>query len=79
MNVVFIILSVLIVLAALLFLALRALKRGTDKGHCTGCNEQGCSGHPQDGACPSVSKALDDIDRKLGPRTEHVVRPGEKE
>ena len=71
--------AVLIVLAALLFLALRALKRGTDKGHCTGCNEQGCSGHPQDGACPSVSKALDDIDRKLGTRTEYVVRPGEKE
>ena len=71
--------AALIVLAALLFLALRAFKRGTDKGHCTGCNEQGCSGHPQDGACPSVSKALDDIDRKLGPRTEHVVRPGEKE
>ena len=71
--------AVLIVLAALLFLALRALKRGTDKGHCAGCNEQGCSGHPQDGACPSVSKALDDIDRKLGPRVERTNRPGEKE
>ena len=47
--------AVLIVLAALLFLALRALKRGTDKGHCAGCNEQGCSGHPQDGACPASS------------------------
>ena len=72
-------LAVLIVLAALLFLALRALKRGADKGHCSGCNEQGCGGHPQDGVCPSVGKALDDIDRKLGPHAEHAVRPGEKE
>ena len=31
------------------------------------------------GKLKSVGKALDDIDRKLGPREEQTVRPGEKE
>ena len=59
-------LAVLIVLAALLFLAVRYIKRSKGDGHCAGCNEEGCSGHGVDGTCPSVDKALGDIDRKLG-------------
>lgn len=60
---------VLIVLAALLFLAIRAIRRGAGEGHCSDCNEQGCSGHGRAGACPSVSKALDEVDRRLGSQT----------
>ncbi len=68
-------LVVLIVLAALLFLAVRYIKRSGGDGHCTGCNEEGCSGHGVAGSCPSVGKALDDVDRKLG----SLAGDGEKE
>lgn len=58
---------VLIVLALLLFAAVRAIWKSNRSGHCSGCSEEGCAGHGAQGACPSVSKALDEVDRKLGP------------
>lgn len=57
---------VLLILAALLFLALRSIKKSKDAGKCTGCTEEGCTGHEGGGACPSVARALDEVNRKLG-------------
>ncbi len=59
---------VLLVLAALLVLALRSLKKSHDEGNCTGCTQDGCAGHGDGGACPSVEHALDEVDRRLGQR-----------
>ena len=59
---------VLVVLAALLGLAVRSMWRSNRAGRCSGCNEEGCSGHGSGQECPSVAKALDEVDRKLGPR-----------
>lgn len=57
---------VLLILAALLFLALRSIKKSKDAGKCTGCSEEGCTGHEDGGACPSVARALDEVNRRLG-------------
>lgn len=57
---------VLLILAVLLFAALRSLKKSHDKGQCTGCAQDGCSGHEEGGACPSVAHALDEVERRLG-------------
>ncbi len=57
---------VLLILAALLFLALRSIKKSKDEGKCTGCTEEGCAGHEDGGTCPSVARALDEVNRKLG-------------
>lgn len=57
---------VLLILAALLFLALRSLKRSKDAGKCTGCTQDGCAGHEEGQACSSVARALDEVERKLG-------------
>lgn len=55
---------VLIALALCVALALRAIfkKKG---GHCGGCSNESCRGATPSGACPSVQRALADIDAKL--------------
>ncbi len=58
---------VLIVLALCVALALRSIlskkKRG---GHCGGCSNESCGGASSPEACPSVRRALADVDAKLG-------------
>ncbi len=58
--------AVLIVVAVLLALALRSIVKGRKKGKCPGCSEEFCTGHGVDGTCPTMGRALADVEARLG-------------
>lgn len=57
---------VLLVVAALFGLAVRSIVRQRKGGRCGGCSEKSCPGHGDGGACPSVARAMADVEAKLG-------------
>lgn len=61
---------VLFVLAVLFALAVRSIVRQRKSGRCGGCSEKSCPGHGDGGACPSVARAVADVEARLGKPSE---------
>lgn len=58
---------VLVVIGVLLALAVRAMVRGSKKGKCAGCSQEGCGGAGTTDVCPATQRALADLEARLGP------------
>lgn len=67
---------VLLVIAACVVLAMRAMLRDKKDGHCAGCTDTSCGGSSDGAPCPSVARAMADVDAKLGKLDEE--RPKEE-
>ena len=64
---------VLLVVVVCVALALRSIVSGKKGGHCSGCSDDSCGGSSGGTPCPSVMRAMADVDAKLdkldGPAT----------
>ncbi len=70
---------VLIVLVLCVALALRSIFGKKKGGHCGGCSNESCGGGKASDpkACPSVQRALADVDAKLGEASDPETPHGE--
>lgn len=65
---------VLLVIAACVALAVRAMLRDKKDGHCAGCTDTSCGGSSDGTPCPSVARAMADIDARLGRLDEELPK-----